>query len=98
MLVSVGQKSSIGGGKLSMDPECRTYVQVALKISSVWSEVVVLSKSKGEVWSTPLTWCTNICFKTNYVLNSKTKHDLFRGVQKNEHCVLNGGLKPISKM
>ena len=49
MLVSIGQKSSIGGGKLSMDPECRTYVQVALKISSVWSEVVVLSKSKGEV-------------------------------------------------
>ena len=57
MLVSVGQKSSIGGGNLSMDPECRTYIQVALKISSVWSEVVQVSKSKGEKVFTPLTRC-----------------------------------------
>ena len=55
MLVSVGQKSSIGGGKLSMDPECRTYIQVALKFSSVWSELVGLSKTKGGKVLTPLT-------------------------------------------
>ena len=60
MLVSVGQKSSIGGGKLSMDPECRTYIQVALKFSSVWSELVGLSKTKGGKVLTPLTRCPTL--------------------------------------
>ena len=40
-----------------MDPECRTYIQVALKFSSVWSELVGLSKTKGGKVLTPLTRC-----------------------------------------
>ena len=42
-----------------MDPECRTYIQVALKFSSVWSELVGLSKTKGGKVLTPLTRCND---------------------------------------
>ena len=60
MCASVGQKSSTGGGKLTMDPECRACIPFALKFSSVWSEVVELSKSKGGKVITPVTRCDKV--------------------------------------